>query len=100
MYKALIEKFNIDGNFKQLDLKDIGLRKKMGIYFNEHSLLFVISQKSRVLLKDAARFQEIYENVKRFTGTGFKNKIIIIDSPLCSKAEKELENLKWEVKYE
>ena len=101
MYKALIEKFNIERDFKQLDLKDIGLRKKMGIYFNEHSLLFVISQKSRVLLKDAARFQEIFEKVKAFVGTSFKNRIIIIDSPLCSKAEKELENLKWEViKYE
>ncbi len=100
MYSGLIEKFKISEEFESIDPKDIGVRKKMGIYFNEQTVLFIISQKSRVLIKDTVKFLEVYQKVKEFTNKAFKKKIIIIDSPLCSKAEKELENLKWEVKYE
>lgn len=82
-------------NFYQ---KRLVLEKKMGIYFDEENIIFVISQKSRVLIKDTVKFEEILEKVNSHLSKKFIKKIIIIDSPLCSKAKKELENLKWEVK--
>lgn len=98
MYKELIDKSHIKNDLKQIDPKDLGLRKKIGIFYGEAVLLFIISQKSRILIKDTVKIEEIEEKVKEFTKSEFKQKIIVIDSPLCSKAKKELENLKWEVK--
>lgn len=98
MYKELIDKFHIKNDLKQIEPKELGLRKKIGIFYDEAVLLFVISQKSRVLIKDTVKIEEIEKKVKEFTKSEFKQKVIIIDAPLCSKAKKELENLKWEVK--
>lgn len=89
-------------NIEQLNLKELKIRKKLDIFITTHendkySLIFHIIQKSRFLQKDVDKIEEILSIVQDFTQKKFIQKIIYIESPLCSKAKNKLENLSWNV---
>lgn len=94
---------NINIKFKtitQLIPKELGIRKKIGIYtaidnLNQTYIFLHIIQKSRFLQKDVEKIEDIYTLIQSYTNTSFNKKYIIIESPLCSKAKAKLENNSW-----
>ena len=91
--------------FKQIDPitpKEIGSRKKIGIYHatsvkKEFYAIFIIDGKSRFLRKNADDLMILSERLSSHLDHNFKRKVLIISSPLCSKAKAYLEENKWSV---
>ena len=83
--------------------KELGIRNRIRI-FKAVDLggyfwaIFVVSQKSRILLKDVAKFEEIYKKLVLYSEHNYKYKVIYIDAPLCSKAQKAFKELGWSVR--
>lgn len=82
--------------------KEIGIRNKIKIYkatdINGYFwAIFAISQKSRLLMKDVHKFEEIYAKLTLYFDHNFKHKIIFIDAPLCSKAKEALQQQGWKI---
>lgn len=87
---------------KEVLPKELGVRNRIKIYHavdtkGYFTAIFVISQKSRILLKDVARIQSVYDKLVLYSDHNFKYKIIFIDAPLCSKAKQGLKELGWSV---
>ncbi|MDF1874723.1 hypothetical protein JHD48_03115 [Sulfurimonas sp. SAG-AH-194-I05] len=82
--------------------KELGIRNKIKIYKATDTkgyfwAIFVVHQKSRVLMKDVHKFQEIYGKLTLFCDHNFKHKIIFIDAPLCSKAKVAFKEVGWKI---
>ena len=93
---------NIFKNIKQLSPKELGIRKKLDIFIaidedDKVNAILHIVQKSRFLQKDVDKIEEILNIVKDSKEENIDNKVIVIESPLCSKAKVKLENLSWKV---
>ena len=85
---------------KTIDLKELGIRKKILVYIvknkqDQKSLIFYITQKSRFLQKDVDKIEEIQTIIVQNIKYNIMEKIIYIESPLCSKAKEKLFSLKW-----
>jgi hypothetical protein len=81
---------------------ELGVRNKIRIYKATDTngyfwAIFAVSQKSRVLMKDVHKFEEIYAKLVLFFDHNFKHKIIFIDAPLCSKAKEALIGQGWKI---
>lgn len=93
---------NIYRRFDEVMPKQLGIRNRIRIF---HALdtsgyftaYFVISQKSRLLMKDVVKMEEIYQKLVIFYDHNFKHKLIRIDAPLCSKAERAFKAAGWSV---
>jgi hypothetical protein len=93
---------NIYKHIKQLEPKELKIRKKIDIFIatsQDDSLTLILhtEQKSRLLQKDVDKFEEIYTIVKQYIQQDINTKIVCIDSPLCSKAKLKFENINWTV---
>lgn len=96
---------NKDIIFKQIDSitpKEIGSRKKIGIYHatsikKEFYSIFIIDAKSRFLRKNADDLMALNDTLSKHLDHNFKKKILLISSPLCSKAKAYLKENKWSV---
>ena len=103
--KSIMLPDKIKSNYKYLEtvnLKEFGIRKKIEIFVakdlgDQISIIFHISQKSRFLQKDADKIEEISDIVTKNIKYTITSKIILIESPLCSKAKAKLEELQWNV---
>lgn len=91
--------------FKQIDEitpKEIGSRKKIAIYHatsvkKEFYAIFIIDAKSRFLRKNADDLMTLCETLSSHLDHNFKRKVLLISSPLCSKAKAYLKENKWSV---
>ena len=104
--RALIDQLQAKGKiYKRLvevQPKALGIRNKMRIFSatdtnSYFTTIFMVSHKSRLLMKDVVKFEEIYQKLVTYSGHNFKYKILIIDAPLCSKAEKAFKEAKWKI---
>ena len=104
--KALIDQLQAKGKlYKKLvevQPKELGIRNKIRIFSatdtnGYFTAIFMVSQKSRLLMKDVAKFEEIYQKLVTYSGHNYKYKILIIDAPLCSKAAKGFKEAKWKI---
>lgn len=104
--KALIDQLQARGKiYKRLEEvkpKELGIRNKIRIFSatdtnGYFTTIFMIAQKSRILMKDVAKFEEIYQKLVTYSGHNYKYKVLIIDAPLCSKAEKAFGEAKWKI---
>ena len=82
--------------------KELGIRNKIRIYYatdthNKFWAIFAVSQKSRILMKDVFKFEEIFEKLALYSEKTFLHKIIFIDAPLCSKAEAAFKEVGWKI---
>ena len=82
--------------------KDLGVRNKIKIYkatdVNGYFwAIFAVSQKSRLLMKDVHKFEEIYAKLTLYCEHNFKHKVIFIDAPLCSKAKEAFTTQGWKI---
>lgn len=83
--------------------KDLGLRNRIRIYKATDMTgyfwaIFAVSQKSKLLMKDLHKFEEIYVKLALYCGHNFKHKIIFIDAPLCTKAKNAFVAQGWKIK--
>ncbi len=94
----IFKKFNLDTtDVVYINPKDLKIRKKIDIFINESkNILYIHSAgKSRILQKDVEDFENIFLKIKEHLNTTFKEKYILIDSPICSKAKMKFENNNW-----
>ena len=91
--------------FKQISevtAKELGSRKKIGIYQatsvkKEFYAIFTVDAKSRFLRKNADDLMVLCETLSSHVDHNFKRKVLLISSPLCSKAKAYLKENKWSV---
>ncbi len=104
--RALIDQLQAKGKlYKKLtevQPKELGIRNKIRIFSatdtnTYFTTIFMVSQKSRLLMKDVAKFEEIFQKLVSYSGHNYKYKILIIDAPLCSKAQKAFKEAKWKI---
>ena len=87
----------------QIEPKTLGSRKKLIIYDacdtkNNLISIFIIESKSRFLIKNAKELEVLNNKLKYLQDHNFKKTLILISSPLCSKAKAYMkEELKWKV---
>ena len=82
--------------------KELGIRNKIKIYKATDTkgkfwAIFGVSQKSRLLMKDVHKFEEIYAKLSVFCEHSFNYKVIFIDAPLCSKAKEAFKTQGWKI---
>jgi len=89
-------------SFKEIMPKELGSRKKIGLYVGVdlrgyYADVMVLEKKSRVLRKEAEELMSLHEKLEKYIDSTIKKKYIIIKAPLCSKAKVLLEENKWKV---
>lgn len=99
---SLRKKGKIYKKMQEIAPKELGVRNKIKIYkatdvTGYFWAIFAVSQKSRVLMKDVRKFEEIYAKLTLFCGHNFKHKLIFIDAPLCSKAKDAFKTQGWKI---
>jgi hypothetical protein len=99
---SLRAKGKIYKKMQEVTPKELGIRNRIKIYkatdVNGYFwAIFAISQKSRLLMKDVHKFEEIYTKLSVFFGHNFKYKLIFIDAPLCSKAKEAFKTQGWKI---
>ncbi len=99
---SLRTKGKIYKKMQEVSPKELGIRNKIRIYKatdiqGYFSAIFAISQKSRILMKDVHKMQEIYGKLTLYCDHNFKHKVIFIDAPLCSKAKLAFKETGWRV---
>ena len=99
---SLRKKGKIYKKMQEVSPKELGIRNKIRMYKATDTkgyfwAIFAVSQKSRLLMKDIHKFQEIYAKLTVFCECNFKHKVIFIDAPLCSKAEAAFKEAGWKI---
>ena len=97
---SLRQKGKIFKKMQEIPPKELGIRNKIKIFKATDTngyfwAIFAISQKSRILMKDVHKMQEIYAKLTLYCEHNFKYKIIFIDAPLCSKAKAAFKEVGW-----
>jgi len=87
-------------SFKSISTKELGSRKKIGLYVGVdlkgyYADVIVLEKKSR--RKEAEELMALHEKLEKYIDSTIKKKYIIIKAPLCSKAKALLEENKWKV---
>jgi hypothetical protein len=99
---SLRKKGKIFKKMQEISPKELAIRNKIKMYkatdiSGYFWAIFAITQKSRVLMKDVHKMQEIYAKLTLFCEHNFKYKIIFIDAPLCSKAKAAFIEAGWKI---
>jgi hypothetical protein len=89
-------------SFKEITPKEIGSRKKIGLYVGVdlkgyYALVMVLQKKSRVLRKEVQELMVLHEKIEHYIDSRIKKKYIIIKAPLCSHAKAMFEENGWKV---
>jgi uncharacterized protein YfaT (DUF1175 family) len=99
---SLRAKGKIYKKMQEVAPKELGIRNKIKIYkatdvSGYFWAIFAVSQKSRLLMKDVNKFEEIYAKMTMFCEHNFKHKIIFVDAPICSKAKEAFKQRGWKI---
>ena len=89
-------------SFKEITPKELGSRKKIGLYVGVdlkgyYAVVMELEKKSRVLRKEVGDLLLLHEKLEKYIYSKIKKKYIIIKAPLCSHAKKMLEEHGWKV---
>lgn len=104
--QTLVDSLRLKGKIykkmQEIAPRELGVRNRIKIYKATDVggyfwAIFAVSQKSRLLMKDVHKFEEIYAKLTLFCGHNFKHKIIFIDAPLCSKAKEAFMQQGWKI---
>ena len=99
---SLRAKGKIYKKMQEVTPKELGIRNKIKIYKATDTkgyfwAIFAVNQKSRILMKDVRKFEEIYSKLTIYFEHNFKHKLIFIDAPLCSKAKEAFKMQGWKI---
>jgi hypothetical protein len=89
-------------SLKEITPKEIGSRKRIGLYVGVdlkgyYALVMVLEKKSRVLRKEAQELMALHEKIEKYIDSSINKKYILIKAPLCSHAKAMLEENGWKV---
>jgi hypothetical protein len=89
-------------SLKEITPKEIGSRKRIGLYVGVdlkgyYALVMVLEKKSRVLRKEAQELMALHEKIQKYIDSSINKKYILIKAPLCSHAKAMLEENGWKV---
>lgn len=87
---------------ESIEPKSLGSRKKIAIYAGvgidkNYYAIFIVEAKSRFLRKNADDLMMLCSLLVEYKEHNFKKKILLISSPLCSKAKSYLKENGWKV---
>ncbi len=99
---SLRKKGKIYKKMLEVSPRELGIRNKIKIYKATDTkgyfwAIFAVSQKSRLLMKDVHKFEEIYAKLTLYCDHNFKHKVLFIDAPLCSKAKEAFKTQGWKI---
>ncbi|MDF1881527.1 hypothetical protein JHD50_09470 [Sulfurimonas sp. MAG313] len=104
--KILVENLRKNGRIykrlEEISPRDLKIRNKVKLYValdlnRYYNAIIIVSQKSRLLMKDLVKFEEIVQKMALYRDHQFKGKILILDAPLCSKAKTAFIKAKWKI---
>ncbi|HFQ61215.1 MAG TPA: hypothetical protein ENK39_02800 [Epsilonproteobacteria bacterium] len=102
LVEYLQQKNIIFKSLKEITPKELGTRKKIGLYVGVdlkgyYAVIMELTKKSRVLRKEAEELMALHKKLEKYVDSTIKKKYIIIKAPLCSKAKALLEENGWRV---
>ncbi|HIC45051.1 MAG TPA: hypothetical protein EYO73_12465 [Sulfurimonas sp.] len=104
--KILVEQLRINGRIykklEEIQPKDLKIRNKVKLYAaldlnRYYNAIIIVSQKSRLLMKDVVKLEEIVQKMAIYRDHQFKGKTLVLDAPLCSKAKAAFIKAKWKI---
>lgn len=104
--KILVDNLRKNGRLykklEEIQPRELKIRNQVGLYValdlnKYYNAIISVSQKSRLLMKDVSKIEEIVQKMAIYRDHQFKTKILILDAPLCSKAREALIKLKWKI---
>lgn len=104
MLKPIIDRLNAQGliykTFDEILPGTLGIRNRIRLFAavdrqGYFTAVFVVVQKSRVLMKDVEKFESILRKLELYVDHGFKHRVLMLDAPLCSKAEAAFKRAGW-----
>jgi len=104
--KVLVENLRTNGRIykklEEIQPKELKIRNKVKLYAaldlnRYYNAIIIVSQKSRLLMKDLVKFEEIVQKMALYRDHQFKGKVLILDAPLCSKARAAFIKAKWKI---
>ncbi|PHR58943.1 MAG: hypothetical protein COA44_02010 [Arcobacter sp.] len=104
--KILVEQLRTNGRIykklEEIQAKDLKIRNKVRLYAaldlnRYYNAIIMVSQKSRLLMKDLVKFEEIVQKMALYRDHQFKGKVLILDAPMCSKAKTAFIKAKWKI---
>jgi len=104
--ELLQQKHMVFKSLKEIAPKEIGSRKKVGLYIGVdlkgyYNLVMQIEKRSRILQKEAGEFMVLHEKLEHYIDAKITKKhLLIMKAPLCSKAKALLEENGWKVWYQ
>lgn len=99
---SFIKKGSVFKKMQEISPSELGIRNKIKIFKATDTkgsfwAIFAISQKSRILMKDVVKMEEILYKLSLLSDHNFKVKVIFIDAPLCSKAKAAFLEKGWKI---
>ncbi len=104
--KILVNKLRSSGRLykklEEIQPSELKIRNRVKLYValdlnKYYNAIVVVSQKSRLLMKDVVKMEEIVMKMAIYRDHQFKGKILMLDAPLCSKAEAAFKKAKWKI---
>ena len=104
--KILVDTLRENGRlykkFEEIQPKDLNIRNKVKLYCaldlnRSYNAVIVVSQKSRLLMKDLIKFEEIVLKMSLYRDHKFNGKVLMLDAPICSKARAAFGKAKWKI---
>lgn len=104
--KILVDSLRHNGRIykklEEIQPKELNIRNKIKLYCaldlkKYYNAVIVVSQKSRLLMKDLAKFEEIVHKMSLYRDHQFKGKVLMLDAPICSKARAAFGKAKWKI---
>jgi len=104
--KQIVERLALDKKifvkFELLNNKDFKIKNHYKIYKaidtkSNYTIIFEISQKSRFMVKNVNTINFLILKLSDYFEHNFAKIILFIDAPLCSKAKKVMQELKWRI---
>lgn len=104
--KILVETLRENGRIykklEEIEPKELKIRNKVKLYAaldlnRYYNAIIVVSQKSRLLMKDLQKFEEIVMKMSLYRDHQFKGKVLMLDAPICSKAAAAFKKAQWKI---
>lgn len=106
MFKPIVDRLNRRGliykTLEEVPPGALGIRNRIRLFAatdrsGYYAAIFVVARKSRVLMKDVEQFETIMRKFEHYVDHTFKYKVLMLDAPLCSKAETAFKQLGWKI---
>ena len=104
--QMVVDSFRAKGKLfkkmQEVEPRELGIRNKIKMYkatdINGYFwAMIVISQKSRILIKDVEKYDAILAKLVLYFEHNFKYKVLFIEAPLCSKAKDGFKQSGWKL---